>query len=445
MLNYINSKNSIHLFLFGSFLLMNFFQPLIVDDLCTGAHAALYNHTLRQTLIDHYKGWMGRLSSVFLSSIFFNEPYDFLSVPVFNFINSIFLVFLYWYSYKIVSKNRYNFLYYLLFIALFTLFLLHSRFLGIAMWKSTAIQYLWPPVLILWFLQKEYFRSNFQEKNIIFSFLFGIFIALFNEIFFAFLMIIFVLTQFYYYFINKDDKGIISKDTYFFVSGILIGGIIVLIAPGNYVRMKVILADQKLTFLDKSMELIRSFSNFLDGGVASIFVLIGLLIIVLKICLVKKSEHKKIFLTFLTFSALLVGTILMYFPAMPYFTPRMLMLPELVFFILFLSTFTAFWQKYGFKKYIISDQIVKNILIGFNMFLFFIILKNYYHLDRFTADRMESVKKYQITQADIAVFDSFPGGVTRWIYYHDISTNPAAWENICFAKYYKLKEVKRIE
>src|SRR5262249_28673690 len=145
--NKINSKLFISMFLFLAFFLMNFYQPLIADDLYNGAIAPLYNHIILANLLNYYHHWTGRISSIYLEELFFNAPYEKISILIFNMLNSLGFVLLYNFIYNILNKNQYTIGSYLFFIFGFTLFLQSTLFLGNAIWKTAALTYFWGIVL----------------------------------------------------------------------------------------------------------------------------------------------------------------------------------------------------------------------------------------------------------------------------------------------------------
>ena len=79
-MNKISIKH-INIILFGFFLLWNFCQPLIIDDLFRSVANSLPNHKLLQTLFSEYHNLTGRMSAQILVHLFFNKELDFISIP----------------------------------------------------------------------------------------------------------------------------------------------------------------------------------------------------------------------------------------------------------------------------------------------------------------------------------------------------------------------------
>ena len=77
-MNKISIKH-INIILFGFFLLWNFCQPLIIDDLFRSVANSLPNHKLLQTLFSEYHNLTGRMSAQILVHLFFNKELDFYS------------------------------------------------------------------------------------------------------------------------------------------------------------------------------------------------------------------------------------------------------------------------------------------------------------------------------------------------------------------------------
>jgi hypothetical protein len=133
---------------------------------------------------------------------FLNQPYEFICNQAFNLLNAFALVMLYHLIYRIITKHNlqaYQIGSYLFYILSMTIFLYYTGFLRNAIWKTGGVQYLWGIVLILWFVQREYFRTD-KKQNLILNLFLGLFIGLYNEIFFVLILVIFVFSTLYHCF-----------------------------------------------------------------------------------------------------------------------------------------------------------------------------------------------------------------------------------------------------
>jgi hypothetical protein len=79
-----------------------------------------------------------------------------------------------------------------------------------------------------------------------------------------------------------------------------------------------------------------------------------------------------------------------------------------------------------------------------NFAIFALFLFVYFGLYVFEQERRVLIKKYQEEQVEIAVFPTytFPKGLSKIVYYDDISEDTNHWKNHCFAQYYGFKAVK---
>jgi len=430
--NLLNEKNSINSCLFLIFLTLNVFQPLCADDINRSIIAAFYHHTVLQNLISDYKGWTGRMSAQFLVYLFFNQPYETIILPIFNGINTVLLVILYNLVYKVASQRKYSTGSFLFFIFIFTLFLYQTGFLRNALWKTGALQYFWGVVLIVWFLQKEYFRINQDNNHFLLSFAVGIFIGLYNEIFFASLLITYVFSLFYYRFIKNNYPGIISKDTFFFNSGNILADLVLVIAPGNYVRKHVV--DASTPTMNICSSLLHLGHNVLNNSfLISIFVVILFFVLLKK---TPKEEKKRRTLAILALFFFPIALLLVFLPISTFgFEERMLLLIYTFAILLFLHNFS-----FIFSKVIFSKKSTITALVILNSLLFSIILYGYYTLYVFNNNRIK-----QISEKSLAVykFSEYvrPAGLTKLIYFDDITTDPKIDKNINLANYYGVKEV----
>ncbi len=119
---------------------------------------------------------------------------------------------------------------------------LYSGVIGNALWKTAAIQYFWGIVLLVGYY---YFIFIRQKNSITFSILVGIFIGLYNEIYVGVLTILLLA---YFLDCKLDNKSINRNVVYFFVA-LIVGGIILAVAPGNYKRLDVLAGSRNIDLL----------------------------------------------------------------------------------------------------------------------------------------------------------------------------------------------------
>lgn len=429
-----NTKTDINIFLFIIFFTINFFQPLIVDDLCRGGVAALYHHTLFQTMAYDYFNWTGRMSAQFLAYIFFNQPYEQVSIFIFNVLNAFVLVVFYNITYKFASNNKYKLGSFLLFLLTFTLYLNYADFLKNAVWKTVGLQYFWGVVLILWFLQKEYFRTDVAKNNLIVSFVIGLFIGLYNELFFATVLVIYAFALFYNTYIDRVNVGIKSKNILYFNLGNVLGGLLLIAAPGNYVRQhsEGISSENAFNFL----LLLRKISH---DPMLMTMLLLCLAVMVIKGWHARKNNRYA--LSIVTLALFQAALLMIYLPVSSFFgyASRMVMM---LFVLLFLIFVRQVW--FVFEADVLNKKQGIALLAIVNCLMAAVFLYGYHHLYQFNMQRMAKIAQAQIDPSHTYLFAKYipPNRLEKLAYFDDLSADPSNWKNSCFAAYYHLAKVK---
>ena len=209
-----------------------------------------------------------------------------------------------------------------------TIFLHYTGFLRNAIWKTGGVQYLWGIVLILWFVQREYFRTD-NRQNLILSLFLGFFIGLYNEIFFILILMSFIFLFCYHYIVTFVHPFIFRKNILFFIFGNLIGGIILIAAPGNYARKAFMDAGMEPTIFEKFF----SFLNQLTLGVAPPILLTMTFFFVLFYGMNQYIQQKKsAFLGTLAVFGFVLMTYVIFIPVCHYdLEDRMLILSQILF------------------------------------------------------------------------------------------------------------------
>ena len=409
---------------------------MTTDDLLRGAAARWYHHTIIQGLLGDYQSWTGRISAQFLGYIFFNKPYDPYIIPIFNVLNAFFFTLIYYFLYKLLAPKQESLGKFLFFIFLINLLFTFNGFFKTAFWKIGGLQYIWGIAIILWFVQKEFFRKDFKKNNIILSFFIGFFIGLYNEIFFALLLMNYLFALAYYYFFDKKYLGIVSKDTLFFNLGNLIGGIILVLAPGNYQRQEIEYGGppqgniwEKLCLLVK---------NILHGGNGHIF--LGLIGVVILLHILRKIKEKnKNYWSIFFLLAYSFAHILVFFPiANTGFIARKLILSDLFFFFLLIREFHLICE----SKVLYSK---KMLILWSGLSVIILSVYTYYAYDfhRYANKLIQAAEHAHQKGQEILYFHDyqeskiFPG----LFHFYEFTENPDHWANDCFARYYGFKKV----
>lgn len=422
---------NLNILLFSVFLLINYFQPLIVDDLCYGSISALSNHTILKHIITDYYYWTGRIVADSLEYIVFNKDYEVYFKIIFNVINAFFLISFINIIFYIAIKNEEfkkttkNFL---AFIFVFLGLLVFSGFFKNLMWKTVGLQYFWGIWLLSYLYFKQFYKPDKLNNKFILLML-GLFIGLYHEIYFAVILIL--GSGYLLNYIGGSQKRNI-KNIAIFLIGNFIGGIILLVAPGNYVRQKILNAGKSLTLSNKLHSLMNAYLQH------KLFLVIFMLTILFISIDKQKSRIIKV---------IMVGSIIfMLFITLPVanygLAPRMLMLPYVVLWIILFQ--------YLFSLDVLCARIRKTssiFLLTPTMVFLGILIFIYYNLFIFSTKRHAEITTYIHNGVSIAKFDVYEPRFkffSKFIYFDDIEINSSNWKNNCFSEYYNFKKVQLV-
>ncbi|MCL2186379.1 MAG: DUF6056 family protein [Treponema sp.] len=216
------------------FFLLNVYTPLIADDYSYSSGI----NTVSDIFISqyhHYFYWGGRNVAHF-----FVQFWLLAGKAYFNIANTIvycfFILLVQFHVYGTLKKNPFFFIIFNI-IFWFSIPAWGQNIL----WLTGSCNYLWTTTIILFFLvpyRKKYDNVDFK-MNKIFSVLFiivGVFAGWCNENSGA-AILFFLLSYFVFKIINKDKFSLFEVSGFL---GFLIGYILLIAAPGNYVRLEII-------------------------------------------------------------------------------------------------------------------------------------------------------------------------------------------------------------
>ena len=281
-------KNQIKIMLlliFISMLALNFLTPLLADDYSYGLNLAnkkltgiidIYNYQ-----IWHYFNWGGRTIAHTFAQTLLMFP-----KAIFNIVNSIIytcLVYLIYLHGKLNRREKNSRNSYLILLIHLILWFIIPVFGQSFIWLIGSCNYLWTTVIVVYFLLL--FRKNEKENKwykIIIMFLIGILAGWTNENTSAGLIVILFSTLI----IDKitTKKWNLTKTKVAGIVGSLIGFVLMICAPGNYVR--------NAAFKDDTFIIIKFIKRAIDiTGNAEIYILPLIIAIIILISL--KIYHKK--------------------------------------------------------------------------------------------------------------------------------------------------------
>ena len=169
-------------------------------------------------------------------------------------LNAVAYTSLIWFTYKISNKSNPANGFVFIFIAALT-YICSPRFYEVFLWITASANYMWGPMLVIMFMYffHSYYIAEKGKDNvfkIIGMFLFGIIAGWTNEN--MGVALIFYTTTIL--FLQKYEKRKIPKWMIFGTIGAIIGCVIMIAAPGNYVRYEISMNSSDLmnaTFLEK--------------------------------------------------------------------------------------------------------------------------------------------------------------------------------------------------
>lgn len=425
----------VNILLFAYFLVLNFFQPLVSDDLCRGAAAALWNHTIWEHLVSDYMNWTGRMTAQLLAYVFLNAPLEGYLIPLFNVVNSFALAVFIFKTFRISTINSPKLSasprFYVFYAAVMLLVLYATRFLASALWKTGGLQYLWGlSILVSVAYSLLRARSESNGKAVLF-FAVGLFIGNYNEIYFSSILIV-AFAYALYAMLSGTARNALSNSLYSFLFGDLIGGCVLIAAPGNYVRLGTV-AHGGVSFWEKTVMLGRNISH--NQYLIYLFVVFVLFCVLsLRCC---GGERKKTQLAAAIGAATLVLLYVQLLPIAHYdFDNRMFMFWTTVAIVLIFSTcvqtcrIEAFFTRY--------ENAVLCVSIGLIVPFVLSTVHNYHDESVYSAKNMEIINAARERGAETVIL---PGrgerdAMFRHGYFGGLSQDKNFWANKCAASYF---------
>lgn len=416
--------------IFVMILVLNVLTPLIADD---------YSYSLNlddkkiNSIMDvlnyqwwHYFNWGGRTIAHTIAQVFLLFPkYIFSIVNALIYITLIYLIYLH------IRGSRVDKPVYLLIIHL-TLWFLLPVFGQTCLWLIGSCNYLWTTVLILWFLW--IYRKSYKDisiSKVIGIFFLGVIAGWTNENTAAGLIVILIGYLIIQKLENKNNK--ISKLQITCLIGALLGFILMILAPGNYVRNA---EFQDNTFIiikliKRAVEITLSAENYLLPFIIGIIILISI-----KVYYKKKIEKDSwIFIT--------GGVATTYAMVLSPTFPERAWTGAIIFLAIAAGELLYDLAKINkVFKFIIIDACIIMSIVYIGQYISAVIDIN--NLKNTWESRIEIINKEKNEGNKNVVIDSFTTWNTKNPIYglSDIGTDSKVWPNTSIAKYYGLKSIK---
>ncbi|WP_432772884.1 DUF6056 family protein [Francisella salimarina] len=414
------------------FFVINYLQPLRADDF-----GRAYTDALDKGFIIYFRGiasnyihWTGRISAQALIYLFLSKKYIHLSVFMINMINSICFYLFVLYSYKIVRFKTKVELFskdFLIYFFFFIFLFYQTGFIANVIWKTAAVQYFWGITLLAIF----YYISVVKNKqNIWFSLFTGFFIGLYNEIFVGVAIILCLA-----YFLNqKLSQKQINKNILYFFIACVIGGIILIAAPGNYVRLNTMSAGEHISVLNQLINLVTQIvTKPGDTLIPMLMLLISLVLIFTNKNITKKASF--------IHGVAIASSIFVLTPVAKSYdlNQRVLLIYDAVFFIIMMQQFynhsTSFVLKLRLRLNSLSWVFL--VLLVMQLELMATIYFEIYKFERYRDTLVTYYQQNEISDPILPMIPEF----SQITFIDDITSDENAYNNDAYAKFYGFDKV----
>ena len=424
----ISSKTWIKIILVSIFLMMlvlNILTPLIADDY---SYAIGVDDTRLSGIMDiikfqinHYLSWGGRTIAHTIAQVFLMMP-----KIIFNIFNSGIYTLLIYLIYKLVKGKNKNDKPYLLLGIHFALYFLTPVFGQTCIWLVGSCNYICTTAIILFLIMQFTLKGDKKESilRIILMLLLGIVAGWTNEN--TSFGLITCLTSILI--INKINKEKISKWKISGLIGTIIGFIVMIAAPGNFVR--------SAAFVDNDFILLKWFKRFVNctiGVYENCLLILTALIILFSIYI---YNHKKINTYIYSFA---VGALFSIY--------SMILSPEFplrswfgVIVFLLLAAFMLIYNLEDIKKYFKPIIVTSIVIVSFYYIVDYMKLaEDISVLKWFWNERIEIFKTSKDEPIVLYGYSSLNRKNPNYDL-ADIGTNKDGWPNEDIALYYNVKD-----
>ncbi|MBK2105762.1 DUF6056 family protein [Francisella philomiragia] len=422
----------IAIFIIAFFFVINYLQPLRADDF-----GRAYTDALDKGFIIYLRGiasnyihWTGRISAQALIYLFLSKKYIHLSVFMINIINSICFYLFVLYSYKIVRLKTKVELFskdFLIYIFFFIFLFYQTGFIANVVWKTAAVQYFWGITLLTIF----YYISVVKNKqNIWFSLFTGFFIGLYNEIFVGVAIILCLA-----YFLNqKLSQNQINKNILYFFIACVIGGIILIAAPGNYVRLNTMSAGEHISVLNQLINLVTQIVTRPWDTLVPMLMLLTFLVLIFTN---KNITRKASFI----YGVAIASSIFVLTPVAKSYdlNQRVLLIYDAVFFIIMMQQFYNHSTSFILKLRLRLNSLSWVFLVLLVMQLV-LMVSIYFEIYKFERYRDTLVTYYQQNEISDPILPMIPE-FSQITFIDDITSDENAYNNDAYAKFYGFDKV----
>ncbi len=269
-----------------------------------------------------------------------------------------------------------------------------------------------------------------NKQNIWFSLFTGFFIGLYNEIFVGVAIILCLA-----YFLNqKLSQAEIAKNILYFFIACAVGGIILIAAPGNYVRLNTMSAGEHISVLSQFINLVTQIvTKPGDTLIPMLMLLASLVLIFSNRNLTKKASF--------IYGVAIASSIFVLTPVAKSYdlNQRVLLIYDAVFFIIMMQQFynhsTGFILKLRLRLNSLSW--VFSMLLVIQLILMVSIYFEIYKFERFRDTLVTYYQQNNISDPTLPIIPEF----SQITFIDDITSDENAYNNDAYAKFYDFDKV----
>lgn len=416
--------------IFFMMFLLNMLTPILADDYSyyTGINGVKINGILDivEFQINHYLTWGGRTVAHSLAQILLQFP-----KIIFNILNSVMYTLLVFLIYKI-SKNGNKDKPLLLICIHLLLWTFLPVFGQSTIWLVGSCNYLWTSVFILFLIYLVINNKLSNKPVMLFLYLLlGIISGWTNENT-AFGLIVCLISVLIIQKIVYKSKINISQ--IFCLCGAILGFIIMIVAPGNYVRKE--LLEENVSFISK---ILSRFIDCTNGVYLYLTPMIIILIIIFSIYFYKKKnvKDKNILMSFVFFISAFFSVYSMVLS--PTFPERAW--SGIIIYLTISIISVIFLYEERIFKFIILDIVVISSI--FYVRDYSLLVKEMIQMEKFYEDRENYIlEEKQNGNLDIVTKVYYPVSKRNPGYgLSDIGYNASDWPNDDIANYYGINSI----
>lgn len=417
---------------------LNKLYPLYADDwgyTYSGESFTEVIPVICQKLYGQYLTWGGRTIVHGIAHLL-----SWMGLGLSDLINSLAFVFYIYMIYRISNKGKNVNVLLFLMLGLY-IWLVMPAFSKTVLWLVGAANYMWGALIVILFLSAyySYYRNQKQRNGILYILFFliaGVISGWTNENLFA-AQVFFIVCLFY---LLRREKSAIPAWAVAGLIGVCIGGLLMIAAPGNYIRSEVV--KEGLDIADKSLIEQVLYRVLKVGYRYVVYILPAVVIYFIVFYFYRKqsesAEKRRVLLSSLLFFA--TGNIACFAMMASYIFP-----PRAIFGIMTLIVAATGILYANLNMETVKMKRTKTVVLSVLLVLFAVNYgfdyKNIHYLSEefskrnsYMQEQKQAGNKYIIFEGSISLPSKYD--------FEDLSDDPSFWLNQGYSKYYGVDSVR---